>query len=228
VDFHHPEDEYYWLAWNRAPAEKHSWLTRDFRASVAWGTPVYEYAQTLLGHRYLEDPEVTRLTTAHVEASGGREFFARPGWRQELTGVVEGYARTHPSAGRYETDAEYRDRVLDEMQSCKRDIATRLGKPVDFLCWPCGDYTPVLQQLAIEQCGYLATVNVNKVSNRAGDSPIELRRIVFGQDYTGPRQADLLLMHFAGNVRYHSGDRRAFPIAPIARRLMKLGRALSG
>jgi hypothetical protein len=227
VDFHHPEDTYFWLDWNRTPAQKHSWLTRDFRASVPWGTPVYEHAQTLLQRRYVDDPEVTRRATEHVEAHGGRAFFARPAWRAELTSVVDAYRQTHAASGRLETGTEYRERVLDEMLSCKRDIAARLGKPVDFLCWPCGDYTAELQQLAIEECGYLATVNVNKVSNRAGDSPTELRRIVFGQDYTGPRQADLLLMHFAGNVRYHSGDRRAFPIAPIARRLMKLGRALS-
>jgi hypothetical protein len=43
-----------------------------------------------------------------------------------------------------------------------------LNKPVDFLCWPCGDYTPRLQRIAVEECGYLATVNVNKTSNRQG------------------------------------------------------------
>lgn len=227
VDFHHPDDSYFWLDWNRDPSLKHSWLNRDHRASVPWGTPVYEHAQTLLQPRFIHDGEISRLTTSHVEAHGGHSFFARADWRRELTDLVMSYRRDHPSAGRLESQDQYLARVEDEMSSSRAVIAARLRKPVDFLCWPCGDYTPALQQMAIDTCGFLATVNVNKVTNRRGDSCTELRRIVFGQDYTGPGRDDLVFMHFVGNVRYHGGDTLAFPLAPVARRLMKLGRLLT-
>jgi hypothetical protein len=222
VDFHHPGDEYFWLDWNGRPDAKHSWLTRDFRASVPWGTPVYEFGQTLLGKRYLDDPALARRATEHVSARGGTAFFARDGWREELHAVV---ASARPnSAGRYETDDEHAARLRDELAGSKRILAQRLNKPVDFLCWPCGDYSADLQRLAIEDCGYLATVNVAKVANRPGDDATELRRIVFGQDYAGPLQSHLIFMNFCGNVRYQSGIARAYPIAPIARRLMRVGR----
>ena len=65
-----------------------------------------------------------------------------------------------------------------------------------------------------------------KVTNRPGDDPSELRRIVFGQDYRGAGSFDLVFLNFAGNVSYHSGLAYAFPVAPVARRLMKLARHL--
>jgi hypothetical protein len=110
------------------------------------------------------------------------------------------------------------------MAGSKALLAERLDKRIDFLCWPCGDYTKRLQRLAIEECGYLATVNVNKTSNRPGDDPTELKRIVFGQDYAGPLRQSLIFMNFCGNVNYYSGRLHGYPPAPIARRLMRVGR----
>ena len=224
VDFHHPGDEYVWLDWNLNRAQKHSWLTRDFRAAVPWGTPVYDHAQTLLGRRYFDDPELAHRTVAYVAAHGGQRFFTRPGWRAELRQVAAEDRVRSGAPGRYESDEDHAARLRDELVGSKRLLENGLNKPVDFLCWPCGDYTPALQRFAVETCGYLATVNVQKVANRPGDDATELRRIVFGQDYAGPLQSHLIFMHFCGTVRYHSGASRAYPVAPIARRLMKVGR----
>jgi hypothetical protein len=33
-----------------------------------------------------------------------------------------------------------------------------------------------------------------------------------------------VFLNFAGNVSFHSGSAVAYPVAPVARRLMKLGR----
>lgn len=228
VDFHHPADSYFWLDWNQRPGTKYSWLTRDFRASVPWGAPVYEFASTLLRPRYFEDQELERSTVAHVADAGGPAFFARPRWREELDGVVLDYRARAGEKGHYETDADYVLRVRDEMAGSRRILADRLNKPVDFLCWPCGDYTPRLQRIAVEECGYLATVNVNKTSNRQGADPTELNRIVFGQDYSGLWRESLLFMNFCGNVNYHSGRWHAYPLAPVSRRVMRAGRLLGG
>lgn len=226
VDFHHPGDSYFWLDWNRHPDRKHGWLTRDFRTTVPWGTPVYEHAQTLLRPRYFESPEISSAAVEYVARHGGAAFFQRKGWRTELHELTDGVRRTRP-AGRFETDAEYEARVVDEMTASRLEIGRRLGAAADFLCWPCGDYTPRLQELAVGRCGYAATVNVAKVTNRPGDDPRELRRIVFGQDYQGPGSTHLVFLNFAGNVSYHSGSAVAYPVAPVARRLMKLANLLS-
>lgn len=226
VDFHHPEDDYYWLFWNRFPEKKHAWLSMDFRSPIPWGVPVYEFDQTLLRRRYLEDPGLTDATARFVADRGGREFFHNEGWREELREVVERYRAAQGDAGRLESEQEYEERIHDELRGSKAILEGRLRKPIDFLCWPCGDYSSKLQALAID-CGYRATVNVEKRTNRPGDDPTELRRIVFGQDYQGPLKSSLIYWHFHGNVSYQSGMNLAFPIAPLARRLMMVGKLLS-
>jgi len=68
---------------------------------------------------------------------------------------------------------------------------------------------------------------VSKTTNREGDDPKELRRIVFGQDYSGLWRASLVFMNFCGNVNYHSGRWHLYPAAPLARRVMRVGRLLA-
>jgi len=225
VDFHHPGDPHYWLFWNRFPAEKSRWLTMDVDSRVPWGTPVYEYAQTLLRPRYSEDEEVARFASDHVSGNGGREFFLRPGWKEELGSAVERFRAKRRSNGTYESQTAYEARISDELAGSKRIIEQRLGKSVDFLCWPCGEYTEKLQRFALDS-GYLSTVVVKRTTNRRGDDPSELRRIVFGQDYKGPFKSTLIHMHFCGNVNFHSGTMGMFFLAPVARRLMMLGNLL--
>lgn len=225
VDFHHPDSDYYWLHWLANPAQKPAWLNEDFRARIPLGRPVYTHRQTLLGRRYFDDPDIAAACEQHVAAHGGAAFFQGRDWRRELHAVVEARRREGGDAGRLESDAEYQARITAELSDSKRIIEARLGKPVDLLCWPCGDYSPQLQQLALD-CGYRATVNVAKVTNRRGDDPHELRRLVFEQDYTGLFRVPLVYTNFVGMVNYRSGRRLAYPLAPITRRLMLVGRAL--
>ncbi len=225
VDFHHPHSDYYWLDWLANPGEKHAWLNQDFRARIPLGRPVYTHQQTLLGRRYRDDPDIAAACVQHVATHGGREFFRARDWRQQLHGVVDAQRRSAGDAGALESPAEYQARIVEELSGSRRIIEERLGKAVDLLCWPCGDYSPALQQLALE-CGYRATVNVAKVTNRRGDDPHELRRLVFEQDYTGLFRLPLVYMNFVGMVNYRSGRRLAYPLAPLTRRLMLVGRAL--
>lgn len=225
VDFHHPGDEHYWLFWNRNPPQKHRWLTTSWQDMVPWGTPVYEHNQTLLEKRYFEDPRLAEIVAGHVREGGGRDFFSQPDWRKELQGLADGYRASRGINGRYETEGDYLDRITEELVGSKRILEERLGKPVDFLSWPCGEYTERLQRFAVER-GYLASVVVTWTTNKLGDDPTELRRIVFGQDYRGPFRSSLVHMHFCGNVNYHAGATWAFPLAPAARRLMRLGNLL--
>ena len=226
VDFHHPQGDHYWLYWHTHAAEKPRWLTQDFRAAIPLGRPVYAHHQTLLGARYFEDPALADATIAHVASHGGAEFFRKSDWRAELLAVVAAQRRAAGDAGYRETTAQYHARVRDELVGSRQLIAERLGKSVELLCWPCGDYSPALQRMAVEECGYQATVNVAKVTNRYGDDPGELRRLVFEQDYSGVGRIALVYLNFVGMVNYRSGRRMAYPIAPITRRLMLAGRAL--
>jgi hypothetical protein len=226
IDFHHPGDHYPWLSWNRVPANKPHWLTRDCREDVPWGAPVYAFGQALLQPSYLEDPRLSSALTEHVARSGAERFFDGSRWRDELHAIAARHRSEHGDAGRVESQAEYERRVVADLRDGRRILAERLGKPVDFLGWPGGDYTERIHELAIEVCGYRATVNTEKICNQFGDDPTKIRRIYFGQDYRGPARSALVFMNFAGNVAYQSGARRYYPLSFTSRRLMSLGRRL--
>jgi hypothetical protein len=222
IDFHHPGDEYVWLYWNRFPEMKPRWLTQDFGKAVPWGTPVYEFDKTLTGRRYFDDSELARSLIDFVSDHGGRAFFVDPAWRDDLRRAAREFVATHSSGGTYETAAQFLARIHDELSGSKALIAERMEKPVDFLCWPGNTYSAELQRIAIEECGYLATVHTPQSPNKRGDNPAEVRRCYFGQEYQGPLRTELLLLNFYGTVNYQRGATLAFPLAPLSRRLMKV------
>ena len=224
VDFLHPRADHHWLYWQARPARRPHWLGDDFQAAHVPGTPVHEHAPALLGPRYTPPPALAAACVEHVACHGGAAYFARAEWRADLLAVAARAAR-EAGEGSYESDDAWRTRVTAELADSRALLEQRLDKPVDLLCWPFGDYHPELQRLAIERCGYTATVNVAKRANRRGDDPRELSRVVFEQDYAGPAREALVFAHFVGMMHFRCGERHAWPVAPLTRRVMRVGRA---
>jgi hypothetical protein len=176
ADFHHPGDRYPWLGWNARPERKYLYMEEDQTDFVPLGSPVYAHERSLVARRWAPDPAAERDIARHVAACGGRSFFDRPGWKDELL------RRAGPaaSAGRHETDPERRARFWDEIGQSKHDLESLLGKKIDFLCWPGGGY----DQLAVEtarSAGFLAwtlgSAGVTNQRNLPGEDPSWMRRI---------------------------------------------------
>ncbi|MBI4524228.1 MAG: polysaccharide deacetylase family protein [Deltaproteobacteria bacterium] len=223
VDFHHPQDPYVWLAWNARPEKKPDWLAEEFREHVPWGVPVYGFEQALLKRRYYEDVCLSRVLADFVQANGGKKYFERLNWRDALHEVASAYRARHGSQAYYESEDEYLQRVKGELESSKRIIEEKLGKAVDFFCWPGGDFTQTLHRLAIEQCGYLATVTTRKRPNRFGDDLTKIDRTYFGQSYRGPFRDLLLFLNFCATVSHQSGIPIVHWVLPLlGNRLMRV------
>jgi hypothetical protein len=205
IDFHHPHDAYVWLFWNTYPEKKHAWLNHAFQGCVPWGTPIYTHDQALLSRRYYEDPGLTQALVDYVARRGGPGFFDRGNWKPELFEVADQYRSSHGSGGVCETEAEYHNRVLDELSYSKETIEKNLHKNVDFLCWPCGDFTENLQRMAVEESGYLATVTARKRPNQFGNDPSSIDRTYFRADYRGPWRESLIFLNFCATVNHQSG-----------------------
>ena len=55
--------------------------------------------------------------------------------------------RYDPATGRYETDAQYRARIRDDLQRSRQQIAANLGRAPRAIVWPFGRYTgPALEE----------------------------------------------------------------------------------
>ena len=214
IDFHRPIGvEGYepppWLAWNEFPDTKFEYMSRGREDEIPYGTPIYRHAKALEAPRYFPDPALPEKLASHVRDNGGDDFFARDGWRAELEGIAAGES---PSAGRMETDDEYRERVLFELTESKRILSEGLGHGIDFLCWPGGGRNPGVLRLAAE-AGYLATTThyqVMEKKNVPGQDPSEIGRIGSGSPWlwrgklfrrTDPGFFISILENFAGGQK---------------------------
>jgi hypothetical protein len=215
IDFHHPHDSYVWLFWNTFPERKYAWLNHSFHEGVPWGTPIYTYDQALLTKRYYEDHSLTKTLVDHTEQHGGIGFFGRRDWKQELFEIADQYRSNHGSAGFYESEDEYFDRVRDELNYSKKTIEKKLHKSVDFLCWPCGDFTDKLHRMAVEESSYLAAVTARKRPNRFGYDPSLIDRTYFRADYAGPWREGLIYLNFCATVNHQSGVPMARWFVPL-------------
>lgn len=164
VDFHHPGDEYAWLAWNEKPERRHLYISEDQSQFVPYGYPVYEYGRALGVRRYFEDQALSAELAEFVAENGGPKFFEHDNWRDRLFKVANEYKKTHILKDRFETDAELEERVYYEIAGSKEILEKKLNKSVDFLCWPGGAFTNQCVTLA-KKVGYKAVTLPSRLKN---------------------------------------------------------------
>jgi peptidoglycan/xylan/chitin deacetylase (PgdA/CDA1 family) len=160
VDFWHPGAATermgpVWMLWNRYPEFKPYYLTRaaEYESRIPYGTPVYEHDKSLATHRYFPDEQLDEVLAEFVEGHGGGAFFELPDWREQLHGVADEHRRRtsrRPDAGRFESHAEYRERVRFELGESKRILETELDKTIEAICWPGGGITGEVVRIAWE------------------------------------------------------------------------------
>jgi peptidoglycan/xylan/chitin deacetylase (PgdA/CDA1 family) len=142
------------------------------------GTPIYRHASRFADRlRYFDDPEVRSGCVQWVAAQGGERFFQGADWRKQLTGYFRTAARS--GAGRYETAAQQRQAMLDDLRQARLLLEAQLQRPVRHLCYPWGVGCPLAVALS-RQAGYQSNFWVATTvrhSNRAGDSPYHIPRL---------------------------------------------------
>lgn len=180
IDFHHPSDQYPWLAWNAHPERKYLWMTEDQRSYVPWGTPVYQHEKSLATRRYFPDKDLDAILPEFVRSQGGETLFQNGNWYQQLERIANDYHQTYGDRGRYESDTEYKARLRFELAESKQIIERKLDKTVDFLCWPGGGYNDTSVEIS-KEVGYLASSLSSRhrgiKKNRFGEDPSRLGRI---------------------------------------------------
>lgn len=82
-----------------------------------------------------------------------------------------------------------RDRLTEELADSKQIIEARIGRPVHFLSYPVGGFTPEVQAVA-RAAGYRAACTTNRALSLKGIDPFALRRIKITE-----RDANPLLFH---------------------------------
>jgi peptidoglycan/xylan/chitin deacetylase (PgdA/CDA1 family) len=145
-----------------------------FLSPDALGAPLYPQRSRMSdARRFLEAPDARQRCIDHVRAHGEADFFTQPGWAADLT-------RLAASPGRWESDADQRRAIEDELARARDVLADRLRvPPVRHLCFPWG----VAGRIALDaarRVGYETAFSERLFgfrAVRAGDDPFRLMRL---------------------------------------------------
>ena len=179
VDFNHPGARYPWLGWNARVDRKPLYMAEDQSEFVPFGSPVYEYKESLIARRYFPDPKVEAELAGVVQGLGGRQFFEDPDWRNILFEKAGAIMKAGPD-DRFETEEQRLTRLREEIPLARQELSDLLGREVDFLCWPNGKYDDTCVEMARES-GYkawtLRSAERGIRRNVPGEDPEWIRRL---------------------------------------------------
>lgn len=212
VNFHHPGDNYVWLAWNAYPERKYKYMQENQKNFIEYGLPIYSHGRASGIRRYFEDKNLNQYLVDYVKSNGDTVFFNNDKWKEKLYKVSEEYKRSHKLEDRYETEEEFKRRVKYELAGSKRIIEEKLNKKAYFLCWPGGAYNEIAVKISRE-VGYLAStlssIDQSNTRNTFGEESSKIKRIGCASafywhnrfiSYTDP-------IFFMANIRYFEGSK---------------------
>jgi len=209
IDFRHPGDNHLWMTWNEN-IERKPFLQVDDADLVWLGEPVYEHGKSLSSQRFFPNEVVAEKLVEHVRSNGGSAFFDDPGWKDTLSGMAVSLQK-EVDTGRHETQEEYEARVREELSGSKRIIEERLGKKVDFMCWPGGSGTDTGTRI-LREIGYLMSTTANDMTvaerttllNLPSQGSDRIARIPAGLYWDGRRAPDSRPVYDSGLTLYLS------------------------
>lgn len=169
IDFRHPNDDYVWMDWNNYPNEKSNLQCINWE-KVKLGEAIFEHEKALSSKRVFIKNDFQEKLIQFVGDKGGKLFFNKLNWREEITNYSKELKDSNKVIDRYETQEEYLDRLKFELEFAKKEIEIRLNKKVNFICWPGGSATKEGVEIA-DKLGYL-------MSTAARDLTLNERKLI--------------------------------------------------
>lgn len=204
VDFLHPGYDRHVANFN-VPAYPVN-RRQDFTREVENGAPVFRFEPRMSGRaQYFDSEEIRKACIQFVDDRGGEDFFKTRGWRRRLTRFYQD-EKENGAPGGYETEAETRQAIFDDLEECKAAIEQELrGSTVKHFCFPW--FTG--SQVAVEQAqragyealywGFLDDVE----ANRPGGDPLRIVRLQNRYLYRLPGAGRKPLSNIIGSKLYN-------------------------
>jgi hypothetical protein len=179
VDFYHPGQRM--MRYSLPLPLGYEQMLMEASEDSLYGLPIYENSPPMLSRpRFLDDERLAHRCLAHVRESGGRHFFRRPSWRNELQAVVARWHREERDGGRYQSQLELENTLLEDLRTSRAVIEQRLpGQQVRHLCYPYGAGSQLSVQIS-QKAGYVTnfwSLRAGRRANRPGDDPFFCSRL---------------------------------------------------
>lgn len=154
VDIYVGQDEYDWIAWILHPENKHGYITdASIAAQTPIGYPVFKSGRALGVRQFFPNGELVAFSIAQAQNFRERED-CLPSF-QAITYALREFGDKH-GFGEYETEVKQIERYWHELSGSKQILEEKLGKSVEYLCWPGGGYNDISVRLSWE-AGYKAS-----------------------------------------------------------------------
>ncbi|THB68054.1 MAG: polysaccharide deacetylase [Desulfovibrio sp.] len=134
-------------------------------APMMYGMPRFDHGPALAQPGFLPSREMLSILQLLVpqDRSEAHAYFQVPGNTEKIMRELANLGNN--ALGRFETDAEYQERVRDELNSCKEKLEYELDRKETTLAWPWGKYSPKALDIARDlgfTLFFATTVGANK------------------------------------------------------------------
>lgn len=130
----------------------------DFEKRLPLGTPLFEETSAVVARKHFISADFSKEVSELANRHQPQNETERPEYEKAVRQLTDEYARAGKLLESMEKDEDFRARLHYEIVDSKRIIEEKLGKPVQFLCWPHGDNSTAAHTLARE-AGYAATTS---------------------------------------------------------------------
>lgn len=159
--FHHPGEDVLYAAGNRFLNQKPFHIANPkFERLLLYGFPLFEERSSIIAKKIEINPDFVNQCVSTLSHYNFNHYNFRDAFKL-VAPVYQQYLDNHSLIVAVEDEDAYKKRITYEIMESKKIIERKLGKKVEFLCWPHGDHNATAHQLAI-QGGYLATTSGSK------------------------------------------------------------------
>jgi peptidoglycan/xylan/chitin deacetylase (PgdA/CDA1 family) len=219
VDFHRPSAPCRWRVTERSAEVRPRVHTGEHDAALAWGAPVWRSGWMGEARAFLPDGALEHRLALHVSANGGERFLTRSDWRTQLERIVA----SEPIGGRFESEAEQRERLAQDLTRSRRTLERFLGHPVPFMAWPGGGSSPLAIDVALREAGFRATFGTSRAPDGVVPGLAAIPRSYFTQSYRGSFATLARVWKLRGVADFESRRLGGYARLFAANRLMQLG-----
>ena len=166
---HHPGGDIFYPAVNQFPERRTDHINDpSFETILPYGFPLFEEGSATVTRRITINPDFIEECIGLFSGYDFRSFN-----REEALILAGPLYDTYRGKDKLilsrETEQEYLARAREEIYGSKAIIEDKLGKRVEFLCWPHGDNNDSVHAMAMA-AGYLATTRGKAEGVRSTDT----------------------------------------------------------
>ena len=191
-------NKYYWYIWDLYPDLKPYWHMISSGKGV--GHPIFEEAPALSGLKFKPDEELIK----NLEKAASSMEQNSTEFKNKLMDLTEKYRNEKGELGKYETENEFRDRLLSELRESKQKLEKGLSRKIQIFAWP-NDATPNIWDIALKEAGYSATTAGDHY-NRPGDFDGKISRIYTGARLMGLDNIKVDTLFFGFELKLFEGN----------------------